>query len=70
MNEATVDVCVPHLTPFFPRSLSLSLSLSLSTSLPPSLFPPHDQIQKAECSVKMQKAIIRPSECTSATYDG
>lgn len=59
MNEATVDVCVPHLTPFFPPSLSLSL--------PPST---PDQIQKAECSVKMQKAIIRPSECMNATYDG
>lgn len=48
--------------------------------VPPSSHPPHlfhsivpslpDQIQKAKCSVKMQKAIIRPSEYTNATYDG
>lgn len=35
--------------------------------------PPHlslAQIQKEKHSVKMQKAIIRPSECANATYDG
>ncbi len=35
---------------------------------PPS--PTPDQIQNAKRSVKMQKAFIRPSERTNATYDG
>lgn len=29
-----------------------------------------DEIQNEQCSVEMQKAIMRPSECTDATYDG
>lgn len=44
-------------------------------STPPTISPsivssPPDQMQKAKRSVKMQKAIIRPLECTNATYDG
>lgn len=38
--------------------------------LSPSLSLPPEQIQEAKHFVKMQNAIIRPSECTNATYDG
>lgn len=58
MNETRVYMHIPH------RTL-----LTCSPSYPP---PPTttNQIHKAKHSVKMQKAIIRPSECTNATYDG
>lgn len=56
MNETTVYMHVPHRT--------------LLTSSPPYFPHPPSQIHKAKHSVKMQKAIIRPAECTDATYDG
>lgn len=56
MNETTVYMCIPHRT--------------FLTSSPPHFSLSPDQIHKAKHCVKMQKAIIRPSECTNATYDG
>lgn len=57
-NEWNCYMCVCVCVPFHPPHLFPSIP-----SLP-------DQIQKAKRSVKMQKAIIRPSEYTNATYDG